>query len=524
MIDPRQLIAAQRLVDLRERADPLSRYEFASPHHREVVRAVNARIEAHHRAANWGGKTQNIAAWCIAFMQGRGELGGEPMPIAGRPVAGAVLVSTQDQQKDSSQKALRDWLGDWPHFEAMADRGKDIVSTLWVRPKGHRSDDCSTWSRLTFVPQGGGNPASIKGQRWDFVWGDEPPVEDFWREARKNSLDYRVITETPLDIGEWDWIQRDFVGTIGQGAQGRIEIVSSLDDNRFLAPEKRVEFENLYRGDKFYRARRFGEYVDASGDCPFPYERLEKLLRWAEDGQPWDGDPRLETWRDLEAHEDYMVICDPSAGIRPSGGSDGGNRCVLWVIAVRARAGVARFYGHLPPNRLAEMALKAARYYNTALLVPEVNGLGEAMLPVFEGYPRIYREYALERVDQSLSGRLGWYQSEQTKAAAVGSLITALDPANGWLDIPSADAVRSLMAIRMDQRGKLMRKPNQNHEDMIALGMGAYLLQHPSYAAPELRDERALKPSEKFEKMLAEGSGLKYQRRHPVSVPRDRWR
>ena len=110
MIDPRQLVAAQRLVDLRERADPLARYAFASDHHRDVVRAINARIEAHHRAANWGGKTQNIAAWCIAFMQGRAELGGEPMPIAGRPVAGAVLVSTQDQQKDSSQKALRDWL------------------------------------------------------------------------------------------------------------------------------------------------------------------------------------------------------------------------------------------------------------------------------------------------------------------------------------------------------------------------------------------------------------------------------
>lgn len=507
------------------RRDPLASFSFASEKHRQACEEFYAGTETHLRGANYSGKTQLGSAGVVAMYQQRDELDGLKVPRIRGQVVGAVLVASYEQQKDSSQRAIRDHLGDWPHVEAYADRGRDIVSTLWIRPQGHRNDDPQTWNRLSFISQANSSPDAIKGQRWTGpVLGDEPPVEAFWREARKNT-DFRIIVETPLKRAEWEWLQKDFDGALGQRKNGRIEIVTTLDDNRFLTHEQRRDLEQRYSGDPHFRARMFGEYVNVDGACPFPYQRLEQLLRWAEPGEPHPLDPRVETWRELDPREEYWVILDPSAGIKPMGDSAGGDRCALWVVAVRARAGVARFFGYLPPHRLAEMAVRLGHYYGTALIVPEVNGVGEAMLPVLEDYPNVYRDVALERVERDYAGRVGWYQSEQTKAACVGALIAALDPKAPSLDIPCADAVRSLMEIRQDDRGRLVRRAHQNHEDMICLGMAAYLLQHPSYAAPQLREARELSAAEKFAAAYERSNGVPFRsaRRAPRGTV-DRWR
>ena len=520
-LDPRAVALTVKAAKNRWRRDPLARYSFASDIHRQLPEFVSQGIEVHHRAANYGGKTQGGAALAVAFMQDRGELCGVRLPKFGRPTVGAILVSSYDGQVDSSQRAVMDWLGDWPHEVAWVNRGKNVIGTLWVRPQNHRSDDPQTWSRATFFSQENSSEDSIKGQRWDWAWPDEPPVEPFWREARKNAR-YRWITETPIHRADYEWLQRDFTGALGVPNRGRVEIVSTLRDNRFLSAQQLTEKEDEYRGDPHWRARMFGEYVDTEGACPFDYERLERMLKWAEEGSPAEFDERVETWRDRDPDEDYMVLLDPSAGIKPMGSQPGGDACAMWVIGLRAKAGVARYFGWLPPHQLARMGRKAAEYYNTALLVPEVNGIGEAMLPELEGYPNMFREFALERPDKALAGRNGWYTTEQSKAAGIGSLQRCL--LDGSLDIPSAEAIKSLMAIRYDQRGKLLRAEGQNHEDMMLLGIASYILAHPAYQ-PALRyterEPRTL--TERFEQALAKQTGRRVKK--PVEGPApDRWR
>ena len=527
----------------RRRRDPLARYMFASPVHMSVAQHVANAVECHHRAANFGGKTQDGAAIAMTFLRDTGELGvgclhrveqtaSGPvrrlpgtvrMPKFGRATVGACLVSSHDGQVDSSQKALLDWLGDHPHEISYINRGSNVIRTVWVKPDHHRSDDVQTWSRITFFSQENSSEDSIKGQRWDFVWADEPPVEAFWREARKNAR-YRWITETPIHQVDWEWLQKDFDGPLGVPVKGRVEVLSTIYDNGHLSEQTILEKENEYRGDDHFKARMFGEYVNIDGSCPFGHEygRLEQLLAWAEPGDEWELDQRVETWREKDPTEDYMVILDPSIGIQPRDGDIGGDACAMWVIAMRAKAGVARYFGWIAPHELARMGLAAAKHYNTALLVPEVNGIGEAMLPIFHGYPNLFREYALERTDKNLSGREGWTQTEQSKAACVASLKHAL--AGKWLDIPSAPAIKSLMAIRTDQRGKIVRPAGQNHEDMICLGMAAYLLAHPAYQpAPRYQDKQPTTLREQFEKQLATSMGRRVKAR-PPSRSGDRWR
>jgi hypothetical protein len=347
-------------------------------------------------------------------------------------------------------------------------------------------------------------------------------VEAFWREARKNAR-YRWITETPIHRPDWEWLQKDFDGCLGVPFKGRVELVSKLTDNRFLTPQQLAEKENEYRGDMHWRARMFGEYVDIDGACPFgaQYARLEQLLAWSEPGEEWDLDPRVETWRERDPNESYIVLLDPSAGIKAMGSAPAGDACAMWVIAMHAKAGVARYFGWMAPHELARMGRKAAEHYNTALLVPEVNGIGEAMLPELNDYPNLFREFALERPDKKLSGTVGWTQTESSKAALIGSLQRSL--ADGTLDIPSAEAVKSLMAIRYDQRGKLFRNPGQNHEDMILLGMACYILAHPAYQVALRYHERpATTLTEQFEKLVAKGMGRRKKSVTPF-LP-DAWR
>ena len=520
-LDPRAVSLAVKAARNRQRRDPLKLYQFASWIHQKVAEFVSLAIETHHRAANFGGKTQNGAALGVAFMRDTGQLEGVKLPRFGRPTVGAILVSSYDGQVDSSQKALMDWIGDHPHHISWINRGKNIIGTIWVRPDGWRNDDPQTWSRATFFSQENSSEDSIKGQRWDWVWADEPPVEAFWREARKNAR-FRWITETPIHLKDYEWLQKDFLGALGEPFKGRVELVSKLTDNRFLTKQQLEEKENEYRGDPHWRARMLGEYVDLEGSCPFDYPRLEQLLAWAESGSEWDLDQRVETWRDKDPSESYMVLLDPSAGIKPLGDQPGGDACAMWVIAMRAKAGVARYFGWIPPHELARMGRKAAEFYNTALLVPEVNGIGEAMLPELNDYPNLFREYALERPDKSLSGRVGWYQTEGTKAAGIGSLQRALlDKA---LDIPSAPALKSLMAIRYDQRGKLIRNAGQNHEDLILLGMASYILAHPAYQVALRYHERKPRTlTEQFEQAVAKGVGRRVKR-VTESKGSERWR
>jgi len=522
-VDLRRLALYLKSAAIRRLRDPLKLYRYASAIHRKLVELVAQFIEGHHRAANFGGKTQNGAALCVSFLRDTGELAGVKIPRFGRPTVGAVLVSSYDGQVDSSQKAILDWIGAHPHHASFINRGKNVIGTLWVKPDGWRSEDWETWSRLTFFSQENSSEDSIKGQRWDFVWADEPPVEAFWREARKNAR-LRWITETPIHLEQYEWLQRDFDGALGVPFHGRVELVSKLSDNSFLSAKTLREKEDEYRGDPHWRARMFGEYVDISGACPFDYPRLEQLYGWAEPGQPWELDERVETWRDKEEGEDYLVVLEPSAGIRPIGDQPGGNACGMWVVARRAKALVARFYGWIPPHELARMGMAAATYYNTALLVPEVNGIGEAMLPEFDGYPNLFREFALERPDKALSGRSGWYQSESSKAALVGSLIRSLKDCT--LDIPCGPAIKSLMAIRYDQRGKLLRPLNQNHEDMVCGGMASYILAHPAYQpAIRYKDKKPTSLTEQFEQALAASSGRRSSVIRPIkSVSPDLWR
>lgn len=558
------LALSLRLLDDKRRADPLAHRLYSSDEQREGTRALLAGDEAYLRFPNIGGKTEWGAAMAVSIMQGRESLDGRtireaaagaepwtlPVPRTELPAVGYFVTPGYAQSLEAGISAVRKQLGDYP-WKPVYVKGESAgyVSAFLVKPMCKRgggsewhSDDPATWSRMTtFVDKG----IPPEGGRVDFAWADEPPSESVWREIRMrrkaNKRLVRFITATPLDRARWEWLRKDYA----DNPEGKREIVMqhaddpnrpSIDRNQALGPEHVLEQIRDAKGDPLALARLCAAYVDQSGLCPFDLPGLNLLKGWAEPGSPWNFDERVEVWRSKDPNESYWVLLDPSSGKLPGVRWYGQkpmtvvrDRCGLWVVARRARAGVARLYDWVEPDQLARIAMELAIYYNGAMIVPEMNGgWGEAMLPVWRaaGYSNIYREFALDRNDFRQTELLGWYSTPDRRAAAIAALqrqVRQCAEGKPFLDIPSRAAVDSLMDILQDERGRPLRRYGQNWEDMILLGMASYLMEHPAYALAE-KAEHELTNEERFERALSRDFGRKIRIRPERDAPQDRWR
>lgn len=552
------LALALGLHDSRERADPLAHRLYSSDEQRQATQALLDGLECYLRTPNIGGKTEWGSAIAAAVMQGRTSMDGRtiheaesgvsrwemPVPRVDLPAVGYLVTPGYKQSLEAAIAAMKRQLGDYPWKPVYAQgESAGYVSAFLVKPKckpgggsDWHSDSPTTWSRMSVFVDHGIPP---EGGRVDFAWADEPPSEAVWREIRMrrkaNTRLLRWITATPLERERWEWLRADYE----RHPAGKREVVMShISHNQALSAEHVAEQERDAEGDPLRLARLFGEYVDTSGLCPFDYHGLSLLSEWADEGSPWWGDPRVRMFRNLDPAESYWVFMDPSSGKLPGIRWVGGkpqevvrDRCGLWVVARRARAGVARLYDYAEPDQLARIGMELAEYFNRAMLVPEMNGgWGEAMLPVWRaaGYGNIYREFALDRNDFRQQETVGWYSTADRRAAGIGALqrqIRQCAEGRPFLDIPSREAVDSLRGIVTDERGRPTRRPGQNWEDMILLSMAAYLLEHPAYAIHEEKPRSEMTNVERMEGDLARDFGRKIRvRRETGDAPQDRWR
>lgn len=82
------------------------------------------------------------------------------------------------------------------------------------------------------------------------------------------------------------------------------------------------------------------------------------------------------------------------------------------VIELESSQHVATWHGYIPPDALATIAAALGFYYNTALLVPEINGPGIAVITRLAEtiqYPNIYRSRVFNVLDRDPHNpALGW--------------------------------------------------------------------------------------------------------------------
>jgi hypothetical protein len=469
-------------------ADPLKHFKFSSTAQRKLVEWVSRIVEVFWRSGNQGGKTFGGAALGVALARGLRSLGGVKLPHLDMPTVGWVLTKTYKQQTESVQAAFLKLIGDWPHVIGYVNKKLDYIGIIYIRPEGWHSDDYSTWSRIYFHCEAQGK--SLPGGRIDWAMGDEPPEIGRWREVRArgkpNQPFLRFICATPLDRSEWAPLQEDFKGCLGVARHGRIELKSAVTDNAWLTKAHIDKLKEDWTGDPLIDARMRGDYVDATGANPFP---LSVLSRWEENCvepktvsvqiqiERDDDEGRhlmdvmvdYEMWVPPEEDEVYLGILDPSLGINDPMHS----ATAIHIYARRRPRLVARFNGPLGPHGAGYLlGVMGHRYSKTTPTFVDVGMTGGYGLPALRGLDAVKFRWILSEMHEEKFGqiekRLGFSETQASRSALVGAVeqICIEDSVRIW----SQPMVSELMAVRIDERGRVVKGKGRRDDDMICLG------------------------------------------------------
>jgi len=246
-----------------------------------------------------------------------------------------------------------------------------------------------------------------------------------------------------------------------------------------------------FKGDPFLNARVRGDYVDATGTCPFDVTVLDRWQSKCKDGRmrrvivqtevdrsdgrmvvPVQVD--LEVWYPREDGEKYLLIADPASGVKSRGPDPAG----LAVFARRKPRLVARYNGFLAPHGLGSLAAILAQEYNKALVdVDMTGGYGGPFLTGLGRYSNINRDTDPDKPG-FVNQRLGFRITASNRSELIGSIQQALS--EDGIEILSLDMLHCLrnivLTVSKTGASKYEARPGRHDEDMILAGRALYLM------------------------------------------------
>ncbi len=193
--------------------------------------------------------------------------------------------------------------------------------------------------------------------------------------------------------------------------------------------------ERRLRGDKLRMQQEYpcdsNEAFIASGTPLFDAEILKMVIEYCRPGKlydlpmqrcTWDelteneqlrrnSETYLEVWREPSNQRSYLIAADSSLG---DGKSD---PACAYVIDADDGEVCATIHGQIEPDYYGEVLTWIGYLYNVALLVPEVESMGHAVLASInrENYPNVYQRYDLKPEGWIQSNQLGFSTNRKTK-------------------------------------------------------------------------------------------------------------
>lgn len=304
-----------------------------------------------------------------------------------------------------------------------------------------------------------------------------------------------LIGMTPTIRSQWAPVKEDYGdgprSTLRRVDQDRAECRWSLGEVApwVLSEPEKAKLRRQYERDPLANAREHGDYMDASGSCPFDLPTLEllmeetrepkRIVRWRVQREIDTETGRARTlvevpvqvWRDPEPRVHYYIPEDPSTGVRYGRNDPAG------LLVTRAGSGDldARYNGYDGAYALGVLGSGLARQYNSAVCDPETQGgWGESTLRghADAGYGNIAHErYEVE--PGKWATRLGFRTTDTTRSAMIGAIQEWVDARRAGIRYavcPSRDVIQTLMDMMLDENGKAVKAPGYHIEDAILLG------------------------------------------------------
>ena len=210
----------------------------------------------------------------------------------------------------------------------------------------------------------------------------------------------------------------------------------------------------------------------ASGDTFLNAEDIEKLRmgiitpleRWGPEMNVW-------VWKYALTEHSYIISADVARG-------DAKDYSTFHVIDTKESEIVAEYKGKIPPDQFAVLLNEAGKRYNNAIVCPESNTYGFAVLVKLKelGYPNIYfakekDKYAAIYGNGSIS-KAGF----STQGASRAQILTKLEEVirNRQIRIPSSRLYEELKTfVWKGNKAQAMR--DKNDDLVLALAIGVWL-------------------------------------------------
>lgn len=228
------------------------------------------------------------------------------------------------------------------------------------------------------------------------------------------------------------------------------------------------------KGNDFYQ-----EYPEDDVTCflattstVFPTLLLNQMLRQEAKG-PKTKDGPLEVWHEPHPSHQYALGADPAEGLK------GGDPTCAELLDCQTRRIVAVVHGQIPVHEFGLQLAALGRRYNNALVVPERNNHGHALILVLQGlgYPRIYEH----RDAGAVTKRPGFPTSAASKTQLVGDMKAAIT--GGDIIIEDKETIRELVEYQADTGAGRYSAPVGSHDDRTVAVM---LALHGSLSDPSL--------------------------------------
>lgn len=314
---------------------------------------------------------------------------------------------------------------------AFWDNGEELVASIMqtvpARP--------GTMMFLESTANGRGN---FFAKMWDRSVKGDSAFETFffpWWIQDEYEMDGDEITDLTPD-------EKDLIEVMREGMK--------VGNEFYKVPEEKIQAKLRFRR---YKEREFvarpelllQEYPStpheafiASGSTVFNTKSLVHLEKNAKAAKTYtihDGSQRnpyveedhngkLKIWDMPDKKDEYVIGADVAEGLAT------GDYSVADVVRVRDMKTVARYRSNLiDPDQFAHVLDKLGRFYNWALVGPEINNHGLAVVQRLRDlfYNNLYkREKGLDEVFETPTAKFGWKTTSITKPLAIDYLAEAI--------------------------------------------------------------------------------------------------
>lgn len=227
--------------------------------------------------------------------------------------------------------------------------------------------------------------------------------------------------------------------------------------------------------------RFFREYeleFDSTGMNVFPREIIRAqrkfILRMGDkvemtNGEFWTVKPMmhgLRVYRPPQTGTPYVIGADIAEGV------EGGDYSVAVVIDKLTGEEVAFWRGHVAPDKFGEMLNEWGRYYNCALVAPEVNNHGLTTVTILKQkfYPNMYvRPKKFDVPGLDMSQYLGWKTTQSTRPMMIDDFHTAIR--NQEMIVRSKEILDEMMVFVFNKNMKPVAEEGWHDDTIFAAGI-----------------------------------------------------